>query len=47
MFLITAFISIVWVHLIDKHVKFKKENPDYNDEEGWLDWDKKEKNSKK
>jgi hypothetical protein len=39
MFLITLVISIIWVHLIDKQVKYKKENPDYNEKDGWLDWD--------
>lgn len=39
MFLITTIISIIWVYLIDKQVTYKKENPDYNETDGWLDWD--------
>ena len=30
-------ISIIWANAVDKHAKFKKENPDYK-ETGWLDW---------
>jgi hypothetical protein len=39
MFLITVIISVIWVYLIDKQITYKKENPDYNEKEGWLDWD--------
>ena len=36
---VTSIISFVWVSLIDKQMKYQKENPDYNPSEGWLDWD--------
>ena len=39
MFIITAAISWLWVRGIDKQIQYKKENPDYNENEGWLDWD--------
>jgi hypothetical protein len=39
MFLITAVISWLWVRGIDKQIEYQKENPDYNPNEGWLDWD--------
>jgi len=39
MFGITAVISFLWVRGIDKQIQHKKENPDYNESEGWLDWD--------
>jgi hypothetical protein len=39
MFLITAVISWLWVRGIDRQMKYKKENPDTNESEGWLDWD--------
>ena len=39
MFLITAVISWLWVRGIDRQMKYKKENPDAKESEGWLDWD--------
>ena len=39
-FIVTAPIAWLWVNTIDKQIKYKKQNPDYNEEEGWLDWDK-------
>jgi hypothetical protein len=38
-FMIVLTVSILWVRGIDKHTKFKNENPNHNDNEGWLDWD--------
>ena len=38
-FMIVLIVSILWVRSIDKHTKFKNENPNHNDNEGWLDWD--------
>ena len=37
--LVASIISFVWVSLIDKQMKYQKENPDYNPSKGWLDWD--------
>jgi hypothetical protein len=45
MFIIILIISCAWVYLIDQNVKYKKENPDHNDNDGWLDWDQ-DKNNK-
>lgn len=39
MFFITAGLSWLWASAIDKEMKYRKQNPDYNPEEGWLDWD--------
>jgi hypothetical protein len=39
MFLITAVISWLWVRGIDNQMKYQKQNPDHNPNEGWLDWD--------
>jgi len=39
MFVITALISWMWVNAIDKQIQYKKEHPEYNESEGWLDWD--------
>jgi len=39
MFIVTSVISWLWATGIDKQAKYKKENPDYNENEGWLDWD--------
>jgi hypothetical protein len=39
MFCITVSISILWVRGIDNVIKYKKENPDYKETDGWLDWD--------
>ena len=39
-FIVTVPIAWLWVNAIDKQIKYKKQNPDYNEEEGWLDWDK-------
>jgi hypothetical protein len=39
MFLVTVLISWLWARGIDKQMKYKKENPDHNESEGWLDWD--------
>ena len=39
MFSVTALISWLWVRAIDKQIQYKKENPDYKESEGWLDWD--------
>lgn len=36
---ISGIISWIWVGAIDKQIKYKKENPEYNEKEGWLDWD--------
>ena len=36
---VTTIISILWVCGIDKQIQYKKENPDTNESEGWLDWD--------
>jgi hypothetical protein len=39
MFIVTAIISWLWVRGIDNQMKYQKQNPDYNPNEGWLDWD--------
>lgn len=39
MFVIVALISYLWANGIEKQSQYQKENPDYNPEEGWLDWD--------
>jgi hypothetical protein len=39
MFLVTVLISWLWVRGIDKQIKYKKENPDHDENQGWLDWD--------
>jgi hypothetical protein len=38
-FIVTAVISWLWVRGIDNQMKYKKQNPNYNPNEGWLDWD--------
>jgi hypothetical protein len=40
MFIITALISWLWANGVDKQIQYKKEHPEYNESEGWLDWDK-------
>lgn len=39
MFIVTVIISWLWANGIEKQAKYKKEHPDYNEKEGWLDWD--------
>jgi len=39
MFIVTTIIAWLWANGIDKQMKCKKENPDYKESEGWLDWD--------
>jgi len=39
MFVFVGIISYAWVKGIDETIKYKKENPDANLSEGWLDWD--------
>lgn len=39
MFIVTAVISWAWASAIEKHAEYKKEHPEYNESEGWLDWD--------
>ena len=39
MLIVTVSISWLWATAIEKQAQFKKENPDYNESEGWLDWD--------
>ena len=44
--IITIPIAIIWVRGIDNFEKYKRENPDFDPNQGWLDWDKKQENEK-
>lgn len=39
MFIITAGIAWMWANGIEKQAQYKKDHPEYNESEGWLDWD--------
>lgn len=39
MFIITAGIAWLWANGIEKQAQYKKDHPEYNETEGWLDWD--------
>lgn len=39
MFLVTVLISVLWARGIDNQMKYQKEHPEYDPNEGWLDWD--------
>jgi len=38
-FIIASIISVIWVIGISKETEYRKDNPDYNPNAGWLDWD--------
>ena len=39
MFIFTVLISYLWVRGIDNVIKHKKEHPEWDEKQGWLDWD--------
>jgi hypothetical protein len=36
---VTTPIAWLWASAIDKQTQYKKQNPNYNEKQGWLDWD--------
>jgi hypothetical protein len=46
LFIITALICYFWVTAIDETIEYKKNNPDADLSEGWLDWGLKNKKEK-